>query len=322
MTYEEMEEMEESGLGDLHKTAGEIVTAMFGGIDKDKLAAEYLRSKATREAKWKAEKNASYAEERTRYEKLRQKWGANLTNEQLDEAERKEAESKANDYEIGDTGPSGGLVFSDWDAGNDRWGYLECAPPSAEFKTEWSNAESRCRNLNINGFTGWRVPTMNELRLMNTSLAKKGLGNFSDRWYCSSEEDDSIVGKFAWCLGFPDGRSYSRPVHNFLTGNMETQFFRPVRSFSGVMTKRKEAKHNAEVERQEAERRAKAEAKRQATEALYQKGNAAYEEGKKSFFSRKKKYHEAADFFRQAAEQGHAEAREWLDRLKTEGKVK
>ncbi|GHV93471.1 hypothetical protein AGMMS50268_39740 [Spirochaetia bacterium] len=318
------EEMEEIGLGETYEVAGEIVTAMRSGIDQDKLAEEYLHSKATRQEKWKAEESARYAEERAKYEKLRQKWGANLTNEQLDEAERKEAGGKAEDYEIGDTGPSGGLVFSEWDAGNGKWGYLECAPQSAEFKTEWSNAISRCRTLNINGFTGWRLPTMDELRLMYTNLAKKGLGNFSGRGYelyYSSEEDGSgSLAKFAWCLGLSNGESYSRPVENLLTGNMETEFCRPVRSFSGVMTKRKEAKHKAEVERQEAERRA--EAKRQAAEALYQKGKAAYEEGKKSFFSRKKKYQEAADFFRQAAEQGHDEAHGCLNRLKTEWKVK
>jgi hypothetical protein len=249
-------EMEEKGLGDAYKAAGEVVNAMLGGIDQDKMVAEYMRANATREAKHKAEDRARYAEERARYEKLRQKWGANLTNEQLDEAERKEAEGKAADYEIGDAGPSGGLVFSDWDACNGKWGYLECAPQSAEFKTEWSNAISWCRTLNINGFSGWRLPTREELGLMYTNLAKKGLGNFSNNCYFSSEEEqDGGIGRSVWCVDVYNGKSYSRPVENYLDGYVELYFCRPVRSFSGVMTKRKEAIHNAELERLETERR-------------------------------------------------------------------
>ncbi|GHV40329.1 hypothetical protein AGMMS49546_14020 [Spirochaetia bacterium] len=81
----------------------------------------------------------------------------------------------------------------------------------------------------------------------------------------------------------------------------------------------KRAREEQERQRIEEERKAREERERQ-VEALYQKGKAAYEEGKKSIFSRKKKYQEAADFFRRAAEQGHAGAREYLDRLKTEGK--
>jgi hypothetical protein len=260
-----MDEMEENGLGDAHRAAGELVNAIMG--DQTKSAEGYIRARAAREAKTQTENRARYAEEHARYEKLRQKWGSTFTNEQLDEAERKEAEDKAADYEIGDTGPSGGLVFFDWDAGNGKWGYLECAHQSAEFETEWSNVISRCRTLNINGFSGWRLPTRDELGLMYTNLGKKGLGNFSNRMYFSSEEEPSGgVGKFVWCMYVSSGESYSRPVENFITGTVELYFCRAVRSFYGPISKERLAERRIAEERRLAEERRIAEERRLAEE--------------------------------------------------------
>jgi hypothetical protein len=42
--------------------------------------------------------------------------------------------------------------------------------------------------LNINGFTGWFLPSSDELDLMYRNLKEKGLGGFSDNWYWSSSQ--------------------------------------------------------------------------------------------------------------------------------------
>ncbi|GHV67948.1 hypothetical protein FACS1894199_14410 [Bacteroidia bacterium] len=233
----------------LTEAARDILQKWMGDPDED--AAKALREDEIRQAKHESEYSVIFAKERARYEKLKQKWGANLTDEQLDEAERKEAESKAADYEIGDVGPAGGIVFSEWHAGNGRWGYLECAPLSAEFETEWSNAKTRCSTLNINGFTGWRLPTRDELKLMYTNHAV----GFPRGTYFSSEQDyeKDTFGKNAWCMDSSTGRIYSQSVERYIDGYQWTYFSLPVRSFSGIMTKRKEAKHNAEMERRQKE---------------------------------------------------------------------
>lgn len=106
-------------------------------------------------------------------------------------------------YGIGSRGPAGGLVF--YDKGNDSggWRYLEAAPASAEFKATWNDALGKCRAMNINGLTGWRLPSKDELNLMYTNLRAKGLGNFQNAWYWSSSES---ITNHAWSQNFSDGR--------------------------------------------------------------------------------------------------------------------
>ena len=71
-----------------------------------------------------------------------------------------------------------------------------------------------CSELNINGYTGWFLPSRDELNLMYVNLKEKWLGGFRDDWYWSSSEggrtsdhnshmsspDDS-----AWTQNFKDG---------------------------------------------------------------------------------------------------------------------
>ena len=40
---------------------------------------------------------------------------------------------------------------------------FEIAPKSTEIQTNWFDARLYCFSLNIDGKTGWRLPTMNEL---------------------------------------------------------------------------------------------------------------------------------------------------------------
>jgi hypothetical protein len=126
-------------------------------------------------------------------------------------------------YKVGDTGPAGGIVF--YDKGKmgkifGGWRYLEAAPASSEFKANWNDANKRCASLRVNGIGGWRLPTKYELNLMYRSLKKKGLGGFSDDWFCSSSEDCS----FAWYQSFSDGIQHNYYKHH-------TNSVRAVRAF-------------------------------------------------------------------------------------------
>ena len=93
---------------------------------------------------------------------------------------------------VGDTGPAGGLIFYDKGENTDGWQYLEAAPVEFEFQANWNSANEMCRLLNINGFTGWRLPTRDELSFMYLNLKQRDLGGFSNDSYWSSTEEQNI----------------------------------------------------------------------------------------------------------------------------------
>ncbi|MDR2181400.1 MAG: hypothetical protein LBN92_01845 [Treponema sp.] len=102
------------------------------------------------------------------------------------------------EYNLGDTGPAGGIVFHDKKDTSDGWRYLEAAPASSEFIAGRSEAIRRCKALVVNGkldITGWRLPTLEELNMMYERLHKQGLGGFDgsgiiySSYYWSSAND-------------------------------------------------------------------------------------------------------------------------------------
>ena len=99
---------------------------------------------------------------------------------------------ESHSYKVGDTGPAGGLVFYDKGDDSDGWQYLEAAPPDFEFTANWNSANDMCKLLNINGITGWRLPTKDELNFMYLNLKQKGLGDFSNDMYWSSTEGSGL----------------------------------------------------------------------------------------------------------------------------------
>ncbi|MCL2211183.1 MAG: DUF1566 domain-containing protein [Treponema sp.] len=110
-------------------------------------------------------------------------------------------------YYMGAIGPGGGYVFYDKGNNNDGWRYLEAAPANTEFSAAWDNAVSRCRQLNINGITGWYLPDKDQLNLMYKNLKAKGLGGFSGNDYWSSSQLDY---SYAWYQEFGSGgRQYN-----------------------------------------------------------------------------------------------------------------
>lgn len=74
---------------------------------------------------------------------------------------------------------------------------FEIAPESTEIKLNWHDARLYCFSLTIDGKTGWRLPTKEELKEIYLSD-----NDFENVWYWSSTEancDD------AWLQGFYNG---------------------------------------------------------------------------------------------------------------------
>jgi DUF1680 family protein len=116
-------------------------------------------------------------------------------------------------YEIGDIGPSGGLIFyENPNYAADGWRYLEAAPYDQSDGAKWgcfrtaisgargtavgtgqqntqdmvksctelNSAAHLCNDLSVNGMRGWFLPSEAELSLLYKNLKAKGLGNFRD----------------------------------------------------------------------------------------------------------------------------------------------
>jgi hypothetical protein len=85
----------------------------------------------------------------------------------------------SNEYQIGDTGPGGGLVFF---AQGGQYGEV-----SGELGiNNWNNADIAARGFRGNSFTDWRLPDRSELNLIYENLHLQGLGGFSNAFYWSS----------------------------------------------------------------------------------------------------------------------------------------
>jgi hypothetical protein len=120
-----------------------------------------------------------------------------------------------NEYQIGETGPGGGLVFYLDGSG----GGMEAAPVSTEHTAIWgcygdfvtgtsgaigegksstkeilngcaepNIAAEWCDKLTYNGYSDWFLPSMQELELMYSNLKAKGKGNFNNSKYWSSSQ--------------------------------------------------------------------------------------------------------------------------------------
>lgn len=153
------------------------------------------------------------------------------------------------EYNVGDIGPAGGYIIYDRGAEytNGEWRFLEVAPSDMAGTTSWGDYCSgtqtavgtgkentdllveqkydviaeKVRNLTINGYSDWFVPSKDELNLMYTVLQKNGLGNFkNDLYWTSSNASDY----YAWFQNFANGRQDSqlRSSHNYV---------RPLRRF-------------------------------------------------------------------------------------------
>lgn len=74
---------------------------------------------------------------------------------------------------------------------------FEFAPKETEIQANWYDAIAYCHSLRIDGKSGWRLPTNNELNEIYDSK-----NDFEDDWYWSSTEID---GNLAWNQNFSTG---------------------------------------------------------------------------------------------------------------------
>ena len=78
---------------------------------------------------------------------------------------------------------------------------FEIAPKSTEIQANWYDARLYCFSLRIDGKTGWRLPTKEELNEIYESV-----NDFEKAWYWSSTEYN---GNGAWGQDMSDGYQYA-----------------------------------------------------------------------------------------------------------------
>jgi hypothetical protein len=140
----------------------------------------------------------------------------------------------ARTYNIGDTGPAGGIVFYDRFSNAGGWRYLEAAPQETEQELAWGKfvnfdgtttaigggrkntelvvqaeknlvtAARFCADLEYGGYDDWFLPSKDELDLIYKNLKAKGLGGFSSDIYWSSSYSGGWDSG-PWRQGFSDG---------------------------------------------------------------------------------------------------------------------
>jgi formylglycine-generating enzyme required for sulfatase activity len=77
---------------------------------------------------------------------------------------------------------------------------FEIAPASTEIQANWDDAKFYCFFLSIDGKTGWRLPTKEELNEIYESV-----NDFEKAWYWSSTENN---GNTAWDQNMSNGYQY------------------------------------------------------------------------------------------------------------------
>jgi TolB-like protein len=144
------------------------------------------------------------------------------------------------EYNIGDFGPAGGIVFYDKGIFSNGWRYLEAASFETEVRAPWgayqknvqgtntslgtgkknteiivaflrqtgerNTAAQICDALVFDGFDDWFLPSKDELNLMYTNLKKNGIGNFQNALYWSSSQ---VNANYSWYQYFSDGSQYN-----------------------------------------------------------------------------------------------------------------
>jgi len=108
------------------------------------------------------------------------------------------------DLQIGDQ-HAGGIVFQI----NENGSGLVAAMEDLDGLYEWGQAVTQASNYTSGGYSGWHLPSLDELVEMYNTIGNGGqegnIGGFEDDWYWSSSETN---GSNAWTVFFSDGHSY------------------------------------------------------------------------------------------------------------------
>jgi hypothetical protein len=88
-------------------------------------------------------------------------------------------------------------------------------------KGENGSAAQLCKAYTLNGYNDWFLPSAGELDLMYRNLKQRGLGNFGNYYWSSSESSNY----YAYVQGFTSGNKSA----NF--GKNNTALVRAVRTF-------------------------------------------------------------------------------------------
>ena len=92
-------------------------------------------------------------------------------------------------------------------------------------KTDWDNAKKLCENFKSDSVGGWRLPTINELKMIYNLRNKIGGLNTSDLYWSSSDAGDNRV----FLINFSNGiTSYN---YNKEKNMGHTYYVRAVRDF-------------------------------------------------------------------------------------------
>jgi hypothetical protein len=77
---------------------------------------------------------------------------------------------------------------------------LQIANKDFSSQMNWYDAIDACEKLG----SGWRLPTLEELKAMYEELHKKGQGNLKYAYWSSTEGSNSL----AWAFPFDDGNAF------------------------------------------------------------------------------------------------------------------
>ncbi len=158
-------------------------------------------------------------------------------------------------YQIGEKGPSEGIVFYDKGSFSDGWRYMEIASKDVSYNAGWFNARSvaavtspsigsgkantraivkilgpgqyaaaLCDDLVLGGYDDWFLPSKDELNLVFMNLARTGQYIFKGSRYWSSSQLESNSDR-TWIQYFDSDGMF------FYGDKKVTCFVRPVRSF-------------------------------------------------------------------------------------------
>ena len=121
-------------------------------------------------------------------------------------------------YNIGDTGPGGGIVFY---AQGGR--YKECSKEDlGGGKVTYDKAVQVCKDYRSGGKTDWHLVSKEGLNEMYNNLKKRGLGRFQNDSYFASDGGES---------GFAFAQNFQHGGTNTKAGKNEPRFARAARAF-------------------------------------------------------------------------------------------